>query len=101
MILYFATRYENEVGSWTYTMFNGTSNQVFTTTSLNILITWHNNDPVSNREIVRNNAIYNRQGNRNPFIDRPEYVCQIWSSACAALNNPTQITCDISDHFAS
>ncbi|WP_395052516.1 endonuclease [Flavobacterium sp.] len=89
MILYFATRYENEVGSWTYTMFNGTSNQVFTTTSLNILITWHNNDPVSNREIVRNNAIYNRQGNRNPFIDRPEYVCQIWASACAALSNPT------------
>jgi endonuclease I len=30
---------------------------------------WHANDPVSAREIERNNAIYARQSNRNPFID--------------------------------
>ena len=80
MYFYFATRYENTVANYAFDMFNGTSNQVFTTPFLNMLITWHNQDPVSTREIVRNNAIYNRQNNRNPFIDHPEYVALIWST---------------------
>ena len=87
MILYFGTRYEDQVASWTYDMFNGTSNQVFDNTFLNILITWHLNDPVSQREIDRNNAIYARQNNRNPYIDHPEYVCQIWPTQCTALSS--------------
>lgn len=79
MYFYFATRYENTVASYTtYPMFNGTSNQVFTDGFLAMLIQWHNQDPVSAREIARNNAIYARQLNRNPFIDHPEYVGMIW-----------------------
>lgn len=80
MYLYFATRYENNVAGYSYAMFNGTSNQVFTTAFLNMLLTWHAQDPVSTREIDRNNAIYARQNNRNPYIDHPEYVQAIWSS---------------------
>lgn len=87
MYFYFATRYEDQLASWSYPMFNGTSNQVFTNSFLNMLITWHNNDPVSVFEITRNNAIYARQNNRNPFIDHPEYVCQIYSVQCAALSS--------------
>ncbi|UQD56654.1 endonuclease [Flavobacterium sp. K5-23] len=79
MYLYFVTRYENTVSGYTYPMFNGSSNQVFTTAFLNMLVTWHNQDPVSAREIARNNAIYAFQNNRNPFIDHPEYVQQIWN----------------------
>lgn len=91
-LLYFATRYENQVSSWTYSMFNGTSNQVFTNTFLNILLTWNNLDPVSPYEIAKNNAVYNFQGNRNPYIDHNEYVCMVWSSACSALSlNELQI----------
>lgn len=78
MYFYFATRYENTVVSYSYAMFNGTSNQVFTSSFLDMLISWHNQDPVSAREIARNNAIYVRQNNRNPYIDHPEYVGQIW-----------------------
>lgn len=81
MYFYFATRYENTVASYSYAMFNGTSNQVFSTSFLNMLLTWHANDPVSAREIERNNAIYARQGNRNPFIDNPSYVNAIWGAA--------------------
>jgi endonuclease I/chitodextrinase len=91
---YFATRYENLVASYTsYPMFNGTSNQVFATPFLNMLITWHNQDPVSAREITRNNAIYLRQNNRNPFIDHPEYVGLIWgsSSDTQAPTAPTNV----------
>lgn len=78
MYFYFATRYENTVAGYSYAMFNGSSNQVFTTAFLNLLLAWHAQDPVSAREIARNNAIYARQNNRNPFIDHPEYVNQIW-----------------------
>lgn len=83
MYFYFATRYENTVSGYTYAMFNGTSNQVFTTTFLRILYTWHTQDPVSQREIDRNNAIYARQNNRNPYIDHPEYVQIIWGPTLA------------------
>lgn len=78
MYFYFATRYENTVAGYSYAMFNGSSNQVFTTAFLNMLLAWHAQDPVSAREIARNNAVYARQNNRNPFIDHPEYVNQIW-----------------------
>jgi len=78
MYFYFATRYENTVAGYSFEMFNGTSNQVFTTAFRDLLIQWHNQDPVSAREIARNNAIYLRQNNRNPYIDRPEFVGMIW-----------------------
>ncbi|WP_418513470.1 endonuclease [Corallibacter sp.] len=78
---YFATRYEDQISNWgSYAMFNGTSNTVFENTFLNILLEWHNMDPVSQKEIDRNNDIfYNHQDNRNPFIDHPEYVTLIWN----------------------
>ncbi|OAB29100.1 Por secretion system C-terminal sorting domain-containing protein [Flavobacterium fryxellicola] len=79
MYFYFATRYENTVAGYSYAMFNNSSNQVFTTAFLNLLITWHNQDPVSAREIARNNAIFAIQKNRNPYIDHPEYVQAIWN----------------------
>lgn len=78
MLLYFATRYENVVSGYTYDMFNGTSTQVFTNTFKNILLTWNAQDPVSAREIARNNAVYARQNNRNPYIDNNAYVTAIW-----------------------
>ncbi len=98
MYFYFATRYQNTVAGYVYPMFNGTSNQVFTTSFLNLLIQWHNQDPVSAREIARNNAIYTRQGNRNPFIDHPEYVSMIWGGGSSpapdtqAPTAPTNLT---------
>jgi endonuclease I len=85
-MLYFATRYEDQIPSWSYVMFNGTSNQVFTNTFLNIMIKWHLLDAVSPYEISKNNAVYLFQGNRNPYIDDPSYVCQIWSTQCATLS---------------
>lgn len=96
MYFYFATRYENTIANYSYAMFNGTSNQVFTTPFLNMLISWHNQDPVSAREIARNNAIYARQNNRNPYIDHPEFVGMIWGgtpppSDTTAPSTPTNL----------
>ncbi len=95
-ILYFATRYEDLMdnfyaaadGSSTQAkaMFDGSTTKVFNDTFLNILLTWHMNDPVSAREIAINNAVYNYQNNRNPYIDHPEYACQIWTTYCNSLS---------------
>ncbi len=79
-ILYFATRYEDVVAGYDYEMFNNTSTQVFTDTFKNILLTWNAQDPVSPREIRRNNAVFSRQKNRNPYIDNNSYVAKIWGS---------------------
>jgi endonuclease I len=91
MYFYFATRYENTVAGYTYAMFDGSSNKVFTTAFLNILLAWNAQDPVSAREIARNNAVYARQNNRNPYIDHPEYVNQIWNPS-ADTQAPTAPT---------
>ena len=48
--------------------------------SLSFLLDWHRNDPVSQKEIDRNQAIYGIQHNRNPFIDYPELVEYIWGN---------------------
>ncbi|MFV8332506.1 endonuclease [Flavobacterium sp. GSP14] len=91
MYFYFATRYENTVAGYPFAMFNGSSNQVFTTAFLNLLLSWHANDPVSAREIERNNAIYARQGNRNPFIDNPAYVSAIWGGTTGGGTTDTTV----------
>jgi endonuclease I len=41
------------------------------------LLRWHQQDPPSSWEIQRNNLIYKLQGNRNPFIDHPDWVGRI------------------------
>lgn len=82
---YMATRYQNQIGGWesvndgSQNTLDGSSDQVFEDWMLEMLIQWHNNDPVSQKEIDRNNAAYSFQGNRNPYIDNPSWVAVIWN----------------------
>jgi len=46
---------------------------------LSILLQWHLDDPVDDFERDKNDVVFGFQGNRNPFIDHPEWVCLIWS----------------------
>lgn len=93
-LFYMATRYEDIIANWEQNntdgnkMLNGTSNQVFENWALQLLYDWHINDPVSQKEINRNNAIMNYQGNRNPFVDFPDWVCQIWNINDCTLSQP-------------
>lgn len=48
--------------------------------AIEMLLDWHRNDPVSQKEIDRNEAVYYHQGNRNPFIDYPDMVEYIWGT---------------------
>ena len=45
---------------------------------LEMLMKWSKNDPVSEKEINRNNAVWDIQKNRNPFIDYPGLEEYIW-----------------------
>ncbi|MCM1005399.1 MAG: endonuclease [Prevotella sp.] len=46
--------------------------------AIDMLLRWHRNDPVSQKELDRNEAVYKHQHNRNPFIDHPEMAEYIW-----------------------
>jgi len=73
---YMATRYYKEDQSWPGSpMTNGSQLKSW---AITMLLQWHQDDPVSQKEIDRNNAAYGFQNNRNPFIDHPEYAPDIW-----------------------
>ncbi|MDR0205813.1 MAG: endonuclease [Bacteroidales bacterium] len=57
--------------------------------ALKMLMEWHYEDPVSQKERDRNQNIYAIQKNRNPFIDHPEWVEKIWGNDSI---NPVLIT---------
>ncbi len=92
---YLATRYMNNLSTWRNTYSSYDSKYIIATTGgnylqwyIDMLVRWHNQDPVSQKEIDRNNNIYYNtpQANRNPYIDHPEYVCQVWTSSyCASV----------------
>lgn len=95
--LYMATRYEDQIISQNWAG-NATANvamlasgeelfdaarrrlQVYDSWYLQTMFKWLNEDPVSQKEIDRNNAIYYQSGqnNRNPFVDHPEYAALVW-----------------------
>ena len=77
-LLYMSVRYMGEDDSWDAET-DMTLKSEIKPWALKVLLAWNNADPVSQKEINRNNAIYNDyQHNRNPFIDHPEYAEAIW-----------------------
>lgn len=52
----------------------------FLSDTRDLLLSWHRQDPVSEKELIRNNTVYSLQGNRNPFIDYPCLVEYIWGN---------------------
>jgi len=98
--LYLATRYMNYLSVWrnTYTFDSqyiiAASGGNYLQWYIDMLVRWHLQDPVSQKEIDRNNAIYYNtpQHNRNPYIDHPEYVCLVWTSTvCSTSPSITNI----------
>ena len=80
--LYFVTCYQDY--SWkssALSMFAQNSYPTLNTYGQSLLLKWHRQDPVSQKEIDRNNAVYSFQGNRNPFIDYPNMVEYIWGDS--------------------
>ena len=88
---YMATRYENLVANWPSNssecavVYAGNNGLTFKPWYITMLLSWCALDPVSQKEINRNNAVYAIQNNRNPYIDHPEYINLIWGGGSNIL----------------
>jgi len=56
---------------------------------LSVLITWHNDDPVDLVELQHTEAVSSFQGNRNPFVDHPEWVECVFQLVCNGVGSDT------------
>ena len=79
---YMVTCYNDRISGWTKgngnQMFAGNNYPAFKTWAINLFMKWTRQDEVSQKELDRNEAIYAKQHNRNPFIDHPELAEYIW-----------------------
>ena len=82
---YMSTRYYTEDSGWDDNdMVNGSNLKDW---AVAMLMDWHLQDSVSQKEIDRNNAVYAIQENRNPFIDHPEWVGCVWGECDSGTEN--------------
>lgn len=94
IFLYMSVRYEDVIG----TLMSGNGSSIFANSAypsfksgaIQLYIQWHNQDPPSAKEVTRNNGGQIYQGNRNPFVDHPEWVYKIWGTtgSCPPLTQP-------------
>lgn len=91
-VLYMATRYADDISTWISNYSVDTDVEIvyhtangLTPYAIDLFLTWSRNDPVSQKEINRNEAVYVKQNNRNPFIDFPGLEEYIWGNKTAQL----------------
>jgi endonuclease I len=84
-LFYMDVRYAGEFEEPDLSLFNGYTHSsvgVGTMGKLCTMYRWNVDDPVDSRELERNMGVYELQGNRNPFIENPNFVIDIWGGAC-------------------
>lgn len=85
---YMATAYEDKIASWHSPMLAGNKYPAYAKWAIDMLLRWAQEDPVSEKEIARNEAVYQIQRNRNPFIDYPGLEQYIWGSMTSTPFDP-------------
>lgn len=76
-LMYMSVRYYSEDSNWGSS--DMTNKSEILPWAIAMLMDWNEQDPVSQKELDRNNAVYSQyQHNRNPFVDHPEYARMIW-----------------------
>lgn len=105
---YMATRYASKCSSWGNHF--GSANSGLTNYSVALFLKWHREDPVSEKELIRNEAIYGnptynstgyKQGNRNPFIDYPCLAEYIWGEHKGEVVDFSKLISAYSTDYAS
>ncbi len=93
MMFYMATRYEGENGDPDLELvdYTGTSTDTPYFGKLSTLIQWNEEDPVDDFESNRNEVVYSYQGNRNPFIDHPEFVDAIYNPTSTGILSKAEL----------
>lgn len=81
VFMYMFTCYQDL--TWEYTWMNYEKSEYPTLKpwAVALLLKWHKQDPVSEKEINRNNAVFAIQGNRNPYVDYPQLADYVWGDS--------------------
>jgi len=80
---YMVTCYKSDVANWPgcdQLDYLDNNYKAFSNWSIQMLMEWHRADPVSPKELKRNEGVYVKQGNRNPYVDHPELAEYIWGT---------------------
>lgn len=85
---YMATAYENKIAGWNSDMLAGNKYPAYASWAITMLLRWAAEDPVSQKEIDRNNAVYGIQKNRNPYIDYPGLEQYVWGNKQTVAFDP-------------
>lgn len=83
---YMATCYQKYTWVHTYMVTNSTW-KTLNDWSIALLLKWSREDPISDKELARNEAVYKIQNNRNPFIDNPTLAEYIWGDKAGQVFN--------------
>ena len=85
---YMATAYEDRFSTFHSPMLAGNAYPGYKDWAIKMLLRWAQEDPVSEKEIDRNNAVYEIQKNRNPYIDYPGLEQYVWGNKQSVAFDP-------------
>ena len=81
VFMYMFTCYQDLTWEYTWMNYEKSTYPTLKPWAVKLLLKWHRQDPVSEKEVNRNNAVYAIQGNRNPFVDYPQLADYVWGDS--------------------
>ncbi len=96
--MYMFTCYQDLTWEYTWMNYENSAYPTLKPWAVKLLLKWHKEDPVSEKEVNRNNAVYAVQGNRNPYIDYPQLADYVWGDS---INYVFHLNGDVEDGSGS
>ena len=94
VFMYMFTCYQDLTWEYTWMNYEKSTYPTLKPWAVELLLKWHKQDPVSEKEVNRNNAVYAVQGNRNPFVDYPQLADYVWGDS---INYVFHLTGEVED----
>lgn len=92
--MYMFTCYQDLTWEYTWMNYEKSAYPTLKPWAVKLLLKWHKQDPVSEKEVNRNNAVSQIQGNRNPYIDYPQLADYVWGDS---INYTFHLSSDVED----
>ena len=92
--MYMFTCYQDLTWEYTWMNYENSTYPTLKPWAVELLLKWHKQDPVSEKEVNRNNAVHAVQGNRNPYIDYPQLADYVWGDS---INYTFHLNGDVED----
>ena len=94
VFMYMFTCYQDLTWEYTWMNYEKSTYPTLKPWAVKLLMKWHKQDPVSEKEVNRNNAVYAVQGNRNPYVDYPQLADYVWGDS---INYTFHLNGDVED----